>query len=66
MKSLLTCLVLLGATAVYAQDETTKQTEKDSVAIKNDLNEVVVEKKKQAVERKADRTVFDFSEQAYL
>ena len=66
MKSLLTCLVLLGVTAVYAQDDTTKQTEKDSVAIKNDLNEVVVEKKKQAVERKADRTVFDFSEQAYL
>ena len=40
-------------------------TEKDSLKTK-ELNEVVVVQKKKAVEQKADRTVFDFSEQAHL
>lgn len=40
-------------------------TEQDSLKTK-ELNEVVVVQKKKAVEQKADRTVFDFSEQAHL
>jgi hypothetical protein len=66
MKFLFTCITLLGALAVSAQDEKTNEAVKDSVKINTELNEVVLEKKKQAVERKADRTIFDFSEQAHL
>jgi Outer membrane protein beta-barrel family len=63
MKSiLLTGTLLLCSIGMFAQNE-----EKDSIAeTKTELNEVVVEKKKKAVERKADRTIFDFSEQAHL
>lgn len=66
MKRFFTCTALLGAMIASAQDEKKTETVKDSVQMKTELNEVVLEKKKQAVERKADRTVFDFSEQAHL
>jgi len=58
---LLTGTLLLCSIGMFAQNEN------DSIAeTKTELNEVVVEKKKKAVERKADRTIFDFSEQAHL
>lgn len=39
----------------------------DSIkAMDTELNELVIQKKKKAIERKADRTIFDFSEQAHL
>ncbi len=39
----------------------------DSIrAMETDLDELVLEKKKKAVERKADRTIFNFSDQAHL
>lgn len=64
MKSLLlTGTLLLCSISTFAQNE----TEKDSITeTKTELNEVVVEKKKKSVERRADRTIFDFSEQAHL
>jgi hypothetical protein len=44
-----------------AQNETSKDTLKTT-----ELEEVVLIEKKKAIEQKADRTIFDFSEQAYL
>jgi hypothetical protein len=54
-------LFLLVSTSIYSQEEKNAPAEK---AV--ELNEVVVTKQKKAVEQKADRTIFDFSEQAYL
>lgn len=56
---------MLCASAAFSQNETVKDTVKEK-EMKTELNEVIVEKKKKAVERKADRTIFDFSEQAHL
>lgn len=66
MKSLFTCIALLCAMVISAQDEKSNEAVKDTIKMKTELDEVVLEKKKQAVERKADRTIFDFSEQAHL
>ncbi len=44
-----------------AQQETSKDSLKTT-----ELNEVVLVKKKKAIEQKADRTIFDFSEQSHL
>ncbi len=41
------------------------QTQNDSLK-DTKLNELVIEKKKKAVEQRADRTIYDFSEQAHL
>ncbi|MEZ4854218.1 hypothetical protein [Flavobacterium sp.] len=46
---------------VFSQNE--KQT--DTLQAK-ELNELIIVKKKKAVEQKADRTIFDFSQQAHL
>jgi hypothetical protein len=65
MKFLFTAFLMLGSVSLFAQTET--ETVKDSVKeMKTELNEVVLEKKKKAIERKADRTIFDFSEQPNL
>ena len=42
---------------IYAQNDTLKSTK---------LEEVIIKEKKKAVEQKADRTIYNFSEQAYL
>lgn len=62
---ILICACTLG---VFAQENnTTRDTLKTSeTEIKGELDEVVVEKKKKAIERKADRVIFDFSEQSHL
>lgn len=53
-------IFLLSSSFLFSQ-------EADSTSVKKtELNEVVVTKKKQAVIQKADRTIFDFSEQSHL
>lgn len=63
MKFLFTLLLSLFSISLFAQDKTANDTIKQ---MKTELDEVVLEKKKKAVERKADRVIFDFSEQAHL
>lgn len=58
MRFILLLLLLSISTYSFCQD-----TPRDTI---QELDEVVIEKKKKAVERRADRTIFDFSEQAYL
>lgn len=59
-------LFTLALVAVYATGFS-QDTKNDSIAeMETELKEVVVEKKKKAVERKADRTIYDFSEQSHL
>lgn len=58
MKFLFSALFLMLSVSLSAQD-----TPNDTI---QELDEVVVEKKKKAVERRADRTIFDFSEQSHL
>lgn len=66
MKICLTFLIFLLSLHVFCQEETTVKKDSTAVMETEQLKEVVVEKKKKAVERRADRTIFDFSEQAYL
>jgi len=68
MKKIISFLLLAISAGAFAQDNTTaKDSVKDKEAeMKNELNEVVLEKKKKAVERKADRTIFNFEGQAHL
>jgi len=68
MKKFISFLLLAISAGAFAQDNTTaKDSVKDKeTEMKNELNEVVLEKKKKAVERKADRTIFNFEDQAHL
>ena len=52
---------ILFFSSIQAQND----VKKDSIKI-TELKEVVVVAKKKAIEQKADRTIFDFSEQAHL
>lgn len=61
MKYTFTCLVLVTFNFLFAQ----KETQKDSIKT-TELKEVVLQSKKKSVEQKADRTIFDFSEQSHL
>ena len=59
-----TFIILFFAISFQASSQDKKN---DTIKeMETELDEVVVEKKKKAVERKADRTIFDFSEQSYL
>lgn len=61
MRYFLASLSILAFQFVVAQQETPKDTIKTT-----ELNEVVLQAKKKSIEQKADRTVFDFSEQSHL
>ncbi|WP_445710136.1 TonB-dependent receptor domain-containing protein [Flavobacterium sp.] len=63
MKKLIVLFVIFfqGINVVFAQQTETKEKEKEV-----DLNEVVLVKKKKAIEQKPDRTIFDFESQAHL
>ena len=64
MKSLFSALLLAVSVTAFSQvEETATDTVKE---MKTELDEVVLEKKKKAVERQADRVIFDFSEQSHL
>ncbi|MEE1900207.1 outer membrane beta-barrel family protein [Flavobacterium rakeshii] len=64
MKPILTSILLTFSVFLYAQDKTTAN---DSIKkMETELDEMVLEKKKKAVERQADRVIFDFSEQSHL
>ena len=54
-------IILFFPVLLFSQNE----VKKDSVKI-TELEEIVVVAKKKAIEQKADRTIFDFSEQAHL
>ncbi len=58
-KRILFAVFLLSAIPAFAQEKTSEPKEKN-------LEEVVLQKKKKAVEQKADRTIFDISEQPQL
>ena len=60
MKNLFLILTLVIFSLSFSQNNVN-----DSIK-KYDLNEVVIIKQKKAIEQKADRTIFDFSEQAHL
>lgn len=61
MKYFLTLTTVLLSQLLIAQSETSKDTIKTS-----ELKEVVVGSKKKSIEQRADRTIFDFSEQSHL
>lgn len=63
MKKLIVLFVIFfqGINVVFAQQTETKEKEKEV-----DLNEVILVKKKKAIEQKPDRTIFDFESQAHL
>lgn len=61
MKYFLTLTAVLLSQLLIAQSETSKDTIKTS-----ELKEVVVGSKKKSIEQRADRTIFDFSEQSHL
>ena len=61
MKYVFVCLSFLTVNFLIAQEK----TEKDSIKT-TELKEVVLQSKKKSVEQKADRTIFDFSEQSHL
>jgi hypothetical protein len=61
MKYFLTLTTVLLSQLIIAQSETSKDTIKTS-----ELKEVVVGSKKKSIEQRADRTIFDFSEQSHL
>ncbi|AXG75023.1 TonB-dependent receptor [Flavobacterium arcticum] len=63
MKYCFSVLFLVSSFTLFSQNETVNDSIKE---MNTELDVLVLEKKKQAVERKADRTIFDFSEQAYL
>jgi Outer membrane protein beta-barrel family len=54
-------LFFASINSMYSQNTISK----DSVK-KTELEEITVQKKKKAIEQKADRTIYNFSEQAYL
>ncbi|MBB6371023.1 outer membrane beta-barrel family protein [Chryseobacterium shigense] len=61
MKKTILTLSLLGSFFAYSQEKTSTNTEKEK-----QIEGVVITKTKKAVEQKADRTIFDFSEQPQL
>ena len=61
MKYFLTFTVVLLSQLSIAQNETSKDTIKTA-----ELKEVVVGSKKKSIDQRADRTIFDFSEQSHL
>lgn len=61
MKYFLTLTTVLLSQIIIAQSETSKDTIKTS-----ELKEIVVGSKKKSIEQRADRTIFDFSEQSHL
>jgi hypothetical protein len=61
MKYFLTLTVVLFSQLIIAQNETSKDTIKTA-----ELKEVVVGSKKKSIDQRADRTIFDFSEQSHL
>lgn len=61
MKYFLTFTVVLLSQLIIAQNETSKDTIKTA-----ELKEVVVGSKKKSIDQRADRTIFDFSEQSHL
>lgn len=61
MKKQILILSLLASVLGYAQEDTKKKSSNEKT-----IEEVTIKKTKKAVEQKADRTVFDFSEQAHL
>ena len=61
MRNFLIFLSVLAFQFSVAQEETVKDSVKTT-----ELNEVVVQSKKKSIEQKADRTIFDFSEQSHL
>lgn len=61
MKYFLICLSFLTFQFSIAQ----KEESNDSTKV-TELKEVVVQSKKKSIEQKADRTIFDFSEQSHL
>jgi hypothetical protein len=61
MKYFLTFTVVLLSQFSIAQNETPKDTIKTA-----ELKEVVVGSKKKSIDQRADRTIFDFSEQSHL
>ncbi|GGB85869.1 TonB-dependent receptor [Flavobacterium suaedae] len=63
MRLLISSLLFISSFSLFAQNETANDTIKE---MKTELEEVIIGKKKKAVERKADRTIFDFSEQSHL
>ncbi|KQT24703.1 TonB-dependent receptor [Chryseobacterium sp. Leaf405] len=61
MKKTIIALSFLGSIIIYAQEKTNNQETKEK-----QIEGVVITKTKKAVEQKADRTIFDFSEQPQL
>jgi hypothetical protein len=58
---------LLAGTCIFFSQFLTAQTETTKDSIKtSELKEVVVGSKKKSIEQRADRTIFDFSEQSHL
>lgn len=63
MKKILLSLSVLASTLIFAQE--TKETNNSKIKEK-EIEGVVMTKTKKAIEQKADRTIFDFSEQSHL
>lgn len=61
MKKLITLIIILLIDNLHAQNTTSKDTIKTT-----QIDEVIVSNKKKAIEQKADRTIYNFSGQAYL
>lgn len=61
MKRTIIALLSIGSVFTYAQEKTNNQETKEK-----QIEEVTLTKTKKAVEQKADRTIFDFSEQPSL
>ncbi|MDP2160527.1 MAG: TonB-dependent receptor [Flavobacterium sp.] len=61
MRNFLLCLFIFAFHFVQSQQETTNDTIKTT-----ELKEVIVQSTKKSIEQKADRTIFDFSNQSYL
>lgn len=61
MRNFLIYLFILIFQFSIAQEETAKDSTKTT-----ELKEVVVQSKKKSIEQRADRTIFDFSEQSHL
>ncbi|MDN4014871.1 outer membrane beta-barrel protein [Chryseobacterium gambrini] len=61
MKKAIIALSILGSIFSFAQEKTNNQTTKEK-----QIEGVTITKTKKAVEQKADRTIFDFSEQPQL
>ncbi|MFD2600566.1 TonB-dependent receptor domain-containing protein [Flavobacterium suzhouense] len=62
MKHLFTTILLATSFSIFSQENTTDTIKK----MDKELDEVVIQKNKKAVERKADRTIYNFSDQSHL